>query len=73
MRSRSALTLHSAAPGKSRATAPAAGVQSQVRAEAAADDDQSTSEFSIHGDPLFGMAIASLIMFAVLAALVALS
>ena len=73
MSSRSALTPHSAAPRHKHATAPVAGVQSpSVRVEAAANDDKPTSELSFYSDPLFGMAIASVILFAVLAALMAL-
>jgi hypothetical protein len=41
--------------------------------EPAANDDKPKSEFSLYGDPLIGMAIASGILFAVLAALIALS
>jgi hypothetical protein len=54
-------------------TARVAEVPSPIRHEAPANDDESTAEFSFYGDPLFGMAIASVILFAVLAALVALS
>jgi hypothetical protein len=54
-------------------TEAAAGVQSAVRVEPAANDDTAKTAFSINGDPLFGMAIASAILFAVLAALVAMS
>jgi hypothetical protein len=37
----------------------------------AADDTARTSAFAISGDPLLGMAIASIILFAIFAALVA--
>ncbi|HEX5048834.1 MAG TPA: hypothetical protein VFX89_17100 [Gammaproteobacteria bacterium] len=67
MSSRSALTSHSAPPREERA-GPAAGAQSKVSVETAANDDESTSGFSLYGDPLFGMAIATGILFALLAA-----
>ena len=73
MSSRSALTPRAAAPRKKRVTVPVAGVQAAVRVEAAANVEKPTRKFSVFGDPLFGMAIASVIMFAVLAALMALS
>jgi hypothetical protein len=69
---RSALAPHSAAPRTKHVKIPVAGRSSPVRAEAAANDDKPTSEFSFYGDPLFGMAIATVILFAVLAALMAL-
>jgi hypothetical protein len=72
MSSRSALTSHYAAPQKERATAPAAGVQSTVQVAPAANDDARESRLSFRTDPLFGMAISSVILFAVLAALMAL-
>jgi len=71
MSSRSALTSHSAAPQKERATAPAAGVQSTAHVNPAANDDARESEFSFWSDPLFGMAIATVVLLAVLAALMA--
>jgi hypothetical protein len=46
-------------------------VRSAVRVEAAANDATPTSEFSFLGDPIFGIAIASVILFAFLAALMA--
>ena len=52
---------------------PAAAVHTAVRVEAAANDDKPKTEFSVFGDPLFGMAIASVILLAVLAALIAAS
>jgi hypothetical protein len=70
MSSRSARKPHAAPPEKVGA-APNAGVQSAIRVEAAANEDKPTSGFS--SDPLFGMAIATGILFAVLAALMALS
>lgn len=72
MGSRSALTPHSAAP-QENGVAAHAGVQSAVPVEAAANDGESTPGFSIYGDPLFGMAIASVMIFALLAALMAMS
>jgi hypothetical protein len=73
MSSRSALELDSHALRKKGATAPSAGVQSTVPVEAAANDDKPTTGFSVFSDPLFGMAIATGIVFAALAALVALT
>jgi hypothetical protein len=73
MLSRSALAPRPAAPEDEHAIARVADVPSQIRQEAPANDDESTAKFSFYGDPLFGMAIASVILFAVLAALVALS
>jgi hypothetical protein len=68
-----AATQQSAALRKSPAATPPAGVRSAVRLDAAANDDTPTSEFSIFGDPLWGMAIGSVIFFVVLAALIAAS
>ena len=70
MSTRSARKLHSAAAREKHASVPGA-VRSTVRVETAANDDKPTEGFSFYGDPLFGMAIASVILFAVLAALVA--
>jgi hypothetical protein len=42
-----------------------------VRADAAATEEARKSEFSIFGDPLWGIAIATGILFATLAALMA--
>jgi hypothetical protein len=39
--------------------------------DAAANDDSAASGYSIFGDPLWGMAIATVILFAILAALMA--
>jgi hypothetical protein len=72
MSPRSALAPHSAAPRTKHVEIPAAGRSSPVHVEAAANDDKPTSEFSVYGDPLFGMAIATVILFAVFAALMAL-
>jgi hypothetical protein len=73
MRSRPAHAPRPAAPENGHASAPAVRARSTVRPEAPGNDNESTSGFSFFGDPLFGMAIASVILFAVLAALVALS
>jgi hypothetical protein len=72
MRSRSAPKPHSAAQEEKHAISPA-DVPSRIHKEAPGHDDESSPGFSIYGDPLFGMAIASVIMFAVLAALMTLS
>jgi hypothetical protein len=72
MSSRSALTSHSAAPQEERARAPAAGAQSAARVDPAANDDAQESDLSLRRDPLFGMAIASVILFVILAALMGL-
>jgi hypothetical protein len=69
MSSRFAAAQHSAAPRKDPAAD--AGVQPAVRVDATANDT-ATSGFALSGDPLLGMAIASAILFAVLAALMAL-
>lgn len=71
MRSRPAPSPRSGAPEPEQAISPHAGVQSQSREEAPARDPESTPEFSLYGDPLFGMAIATAALFAVLAALMA--
>jgi hypothetical protein len=71
MRSRTALVPRSPAPEDEDAVAQTGSAQSTLPPEAPANDE-STSEFSFFGDPLFGMAIASVILFVVLAALVAL-
>jgi hypothetical protein len=54
-----------------RAAVQPAGVRSTVRVEAAANDDKPAAGFSVYGDPLFGIAVATAIMFAMLAALIA--
>jgi len=65
---RLAVTRHSAASRKNRAAKPLAGARPVVRVEPAAKDDTALSAF---GDPLAGMAVASVILFAILAALIA--
>ena len=72
MSPRSALAPREAAPREKRVSAPVAGVRSALPVETAANDDKPTEKFSVYGDPLFGMAIATVILFAVLAALMAL-
>jgi hypothetical protein len=72
MSTRSARQVHSAAAREKHASVPGA-VRSTVRVETAANDDKPTEGFSFYGDPLFGMAIASVVLLAVLAALVAMS
>lgn len=72
MSSRSALPSRAAEPANERARAPAASVQSAARVEAAASGARRGSRFSFWRDPLFGMAIASVVLFAILAALMAL-
>ena len=66
-------TKHSAAATKELAATPIVHVPQAVRVDAAANDDSATSTFSVVGDPLLGMAIASGVLFAVLAALIAFS
>ncbi len=68
MNSRFAATQHAPVPRKNPAANPAANVQPRVHENAAADED---TRMSIFSDPLWGMAIASGILFAVLAALIA--
>jgi hypothetical protein len=48
-----------------------AAVSPAVRADVAVDEEARKSEFSIFGDPLWGIAIASGILFATLVALMA--
>ncbi len=71
MSARLPVTKHSAASRKNLAATPVVGVRPAVRVDTAANDDTYTSGFRIFGDPLFGMAIASGILFAILAALIA--
>ena len=68
MSSRFAVTQHSAASRRNRAAKPVAVARPAVRVETAAKDDTALSAFS---DPLAGMAVASVILFAILAALIA--
>jgi hypothetical protein len=70
MSSRSPIKRRSAPSGKKP---DAATVKQAVSVDAAANDDTTTSSFAVFGDPLLGMAIASGILFAVLAALIAFS
>ena len=68
MNSRFAATQHASASRQNPAANPVASVQPAVRENAAANDD---TRVSIFGDPLWGIAITSGILFAVLAALMA--
>jgi hypothetical protein len=65
------VTVQSPPARKKRAAKRVAGVPRAVRVEPAANDDTAASTFSVFGDPLFGMAIGTGILFAVLAALIA--
>jgi hypothetical protein len=69
MRSRSALAPHTAAPVEEHIIAPVASAQPPLRQDAAANDEESMPTSSFRGDPLFGMAIATVILFVFLAAL----
>jgi hypothetical protein len=71
MSSHPAPATRAGTPRTKRAAVPPAGVPSTLPVEPAANDDKPASVFSIYGDPLFGIAIASAIMFALLAALIA--
>jgi hypothetical protein len=66
-------TKHSAEATKELAATPIVHVPQTVRVDTAANDDSATSTFAVAGDPLFGMAMASGILFAVLAVLIAFS
>ncbi len=65
------VTVQSPPARKNRAATRVAAVPRAVRVDAAANDDRAPSTFSIFGDPLFGMAIGTGILFAVLAVLIA--
>jgi hypothetical protein len=71
MSSRSARKRHSTAPRKKPEAA--AAVRQAVPVDSAANDETTTSSFTVFGDPLLGMAIATGILFAALAALIAFS
>lgn len=71
MSSRPALAPRPAAPAQQHAAA--AAVQPRIRKEAPANDDERAPEFSFYGDPLLGMALASIVMLIVLAALMTMS
>jgi len=71
MSSHPIVTVQSARARKTRAATRVAAVPQAVGVEAAANDDTATSTFSVFGDPLFGMAIGTGILFAALAALIA--
>lgn len=68
MNSRSAANQHAPVSRQKHAADPVADVPPGAREHAAANDD---SRISIFSDPLWGMAIATGILFAVLAALIA--
>lgn len=70
MSSRSAVKQHSPAARKDLVAVPIADASPTARVDAGANDDD-TSTFSVIGDPLLGMAIASGILFVLLAALMA--
>ena len=72
MNPRFAVTQHAAESRKNRAATPIV-VRAVVPLDEAANDATSIPAFRIFGDPLFGMAIASGILFAILAALIAFS
>jgi hypothetical protein len=71
MSSRFADTRQFDASRKNPAATPVIDDRPAVRVDTAANDDTPTSAFTIFGDPLWGMAIVSGILFALLAALVA--
>lgn len=70
MSSRSAVKQQSPAAQKDLAAVPITHASPEARVDTAANDDD-TSTFSVIGDPLLGMAIASGILFILLAALMA--
>lgn len=73
MSSSSAHKAHSVARRNKHVTTPVVAVHSSAASgQAAANDDNETSQPSFKSDPLFGMAIATVIMFAIFAALMAL-
>ena len=72
MSSRSALKPHTPTRRKDLVPVPISDVRPAARVDAAANDED-VSTFSVIGDPLLGMAIGSIILFAVLAALMAFS
>lgn len=65
-----AVKQHAPAARKDLVAIPIANVSQAAHVDAAANDD-GTSTFSVLGDPLLGMAIGSVILFLVLAALMA--
>ena len=71
MSQRLAVTQHT--PAARKAPSVALVVRPAVRVDAAPADQKETSEFTIFGDPLWGIAIATVILFATLAALIAFS
>lgn len=69
MSERSAIEKRPAEPRKRLAPPSAVAAPPAVRVEKPGDDDE--RKFTIIGDPLWGMAIASIVLLAVLAALMA--
>jgi hypothetical protein len=70
MSSRFAATQHAAASPPKNAATPVAAPPA-VRRDETAGEVAPRSAFAIFGDPLWGMAIATIILFAIFAALVA--
>jgi hypothetical protein len=64
-------TKHSAASLSNSAANPVARARPAEHPDAVANEHAQTSGFAIIGDPLFGMAILSGMLFAILAALIA--
>ena len=74
MSSRIVVRQPSAAARKLPVTTPVAVVRPIARVDAVAEEvaeEKETSKFTMVGDPLWGMAVASVILFAALAALMA--
>jgi hypothetical protein len=72
MSARSAAKPHVPVGREDLARATVSKTRPTAHADAAANDEE-LSRFSVIGDPLLGMAIGTIILFAVLAALVALA
>ena len=62
---------HQPAESRSEPAASAEDIRPTLHTQEAANDDTHASDFAVFGDPLLGMAIASGILFAVMAALMA--
>lgn len=71
MSSRLAVKQHSAPARKTLAPVQVTVVRPTPHADAAAHEETANKTFSFSGDPLLGMAVASVIMFLVFAALMA--
>jgi hypothetical protein len=69
MSSRSALARREVPPAEHHVVAPVAETRSPLHTAPTANDDEHTSGFSFYGDPLIGMAVASIILLVVFAAL----